>query len=274
MRFVALGDVMVDVLCAELPQPGRRVHADITVRAGGSAVNAAKCASGLGAAATVVGRIGSDRAGDLIRESLLADGIDAQLGRDEDLPTGVAVALGVCDAAGIVAARGANAALSEDDVPDPLAGDALVVSGFALFQESSAEAARAGLRRFTGEWAGVDLASPRLAAQADMTDIDARVVFATADEAKAVTGADPEDAALQLAEHFAIACIKLGEGGAVAAQGGRLERASAPTVRERSPFGGGDAFAAALLVALGRGEPLQTALEQACEAGAHTAARL
>jgi ribokinase len=274
VTFVALGDVMVDVLCAELPQVGTRVHADVTVRAGGSAVNAARCAAGLGASATVIGRVGSDGAGDLVRDSLRADGIEARLGRDADLPTGVAVALGVGDATGIVAARGANARLSERDVPDPLTGDALLVSGFALFQEGSAEAARAGLKRFTGECAGIDLASPRLAARANITDIDARIVFATAEEAKAVTGADAEDAATKLAEHFAIACVKLAGGRAVAVQGGRLERASAPPVPERSPFGGGDAFAAAFLVGLARGHSLAEALEQACEAGARAAARL
>lgn len=276
MRFVALGDVMVDVLCAELPPVGRRVHADVRVRAGGSAVNAAMCAVGLGASATVVGRIGSDQAGDLVRQSLLADGIEAQLARDEELPTGIAVALGVGEAAGIVAARGANARLSEGDVPDPLGGDALLVSGFALFQQGSAEAARVGLQRFAGEWAAIDLASPRLAASADVRGVaaEANVVFASAEEAKAVTGAEPEKAARELARQFAVACVKLGEQGALAVQGNRLERAAAAPVPELSPFGAGDAFAAAFLVALARGDSLLEALTDACETGARTADRL
>src|SRR5919109_4285175 len=200
---------MVDVVSGELPAAGARVHTDVVVRAGGSAVNAARCAVELGASATVVGRVGADAAGELVRHSLLDAGIAAHLARDEALPTGVAIALGSGQGAGIVAARGANARLAETDIPDPIDGDALLVSGFALFQEGSAAAARAGLRRFRGQWSAIDLAAPRLVAGVDLSDVaeDARVVFATTDEAKAVTGTDGVDAASQLAEHFEIACV-------------------------------------------------------------------
>jgi 2-dehydro-3-deoxygluconokinase len=267
---------MVDVVCAELPAAGTRVHADVTVRAGGSAVNAARCALEQGSAAMVIGRIGSDAAGELVRRTLLQDGIEPQLGRDDELATGAVVALGAGEAAAIVADRGANARLSEADLPDPLDGDALLVSGFALLQQGSADAARAGLRRFTGEWSAIDLASPRLAARADLGAAaeDANVVFATAEEAKAVTGAEPEQAARELAARFAVACVKLGARGAVAVQGNRIERAGAVPVPQLSPFGAGDAFAAAFLVALGGGASLLEALERACVAGARTADRL
>ena len=276
MRLVALGDVMVDVVCAELPAAGRRVHADVAVRAGGSAVNAARSAVEHGAAAVVVGRVGSDSAGEMLRQTLLAEGIEAHLARDEKLPTGAAVALGGGDAAAIVANRGANARLSEGDLPDPLVGEALLVSGFALFQHGSSEAARAALSRFTGEWAAVDLASPRLAAGADLTAgvAGANVIFATAEEAKAVTGDEPDEAVRRLAADFAVACVKLGPRGAVAAQGDRVERAAAPPVAERWPFGAGDAFAAAFLVALGSGGSLPEALERGCQAGARESRRL
>ena len=270
---MALGDVMVDVVSGELPAAGARVHTDVVVRAGGSAVNAARCAVELGASATVVGRVGSDAAGELVRRSLLDAGIEAQLASDEAVPTGIAVALGSGDAAGIVATRGANAGLADADVPDPLDGDALLVSGFALFQEGSADAARAGLRRFRGEWTAVDLASPRLAARADVAALaaEANVVFATADEAKAVTGLEADEAVRELAAQFTVACVKLGADGAFAAQGNKAERAAAAPVGGRSPLGAGDAFAAAFLVALGRSGSVMQALQQACEAGARAA---
>ena len=269
MRFIALGDVMVDVVCAELPAAGERVHAPVTLRAGGSAVNAAVCAVRLGASAAVVGRVGDDAAAELVRSSLHGEGVEAQLARDDERPTGTAVALG----SAVVASRGANAAFSEEDVADPLTGDTLLVSGFALFQSGSATAAVAGLRRFTGTWAAVDLGSPRLAADADLgRAAGARIVFATAAEARAVTGADPEQAARELARTFTIACVKLGADGAVAAQGERLERAAATPVTRVAPFGAGDAFAAGFLVALGHGSDLGDALQTACEAGARAAA--
>ena len=80
---------MIDIVCAETPTRGSRVHAGVSVGAGGSAVNAAKCAAAAGAEACVVGRIGNDPAGDLVRATLAGSGIEAHLARDPDLRTGV-----------------------------------------------------------------------------------------------------------------------------------------------------------------------------------------
>jgi sugar/nucleoside kinase (ribokinase family) len=275
VHFVAVGDVMVDVVCSQLPPPDTRVHADVSIRAGGSAVNAAAAAAGAGASAAVVGRTGSDQAAEFVTAELERRGIQAHLARDHELPTGVAVSLGATPS--VVANRGANARLSAEDIPDPLEADALLVSGFALFQGGSAEAARTALDRFSGPWAGIDLSSPRLAAAArdvDFGDVGRRrtVVLATPDEARAMTGKEPEEAARSLASRFAVACIKLGEQGALAAAGEGVERGAVDPLTRRSPFGAGDAFAATLLIALATETPLGRALDLACAAGARAAA--
>jgi sugar/nucleoside kinase (ribokinase family) len=264
---------MIDIVCAETPSRGSRVHAGVSVRAGGSAVNAAKCAAAEGAEACVVGRIGNDPAGDLVHATLAASGIQAQLARDPDLPTGAVVALRGDERASIIADRGANACLSLSDVPDPLEGGAVLVSGFALFQPGSADAARAALERFTGNWTAVDLATSGLAEGADVDYLarNANVLFATAEEAKAVTGAGPDEAARILASRFSIVCVKLGKGGALAVHGDRVERQDGTPVARRAPFGPGDAFAAAFLVSLSRDDSLAQALKLACEAGTRTA---
>jgi len=238
VKLVTVGDVMVDVVADRLPAPGERAHTGVLLRAGGSAVNAALVARELGAEAQVVGRIGKDPAGDLVLAALEEHGVDAHLARDDELRTGTAVAL----AAAVVADRGANARLSPRDVPAPLLGDALLVSGFALFQEGSRDAALAALDSFAGEWTAVDLASPRLA----RADFDARVVFATTAEAKAVP---------RLESRFEVVCLKDDYG---------VERTSA--------FGAGDAFAAAFLVAVAGGADIEDARARAREAAA-TAAR-
>src|SRR5437867_4438994 len=261
---------MVDVLCAELPPARSRVHAAVSIRAGGSAVNAAVAAGAAGAAATVVGRVGSDPSADLVAAALAKRGVAAQLARDPDLPTGATVALGES----VVAHRGANARLSPEDIPEHLAADVLLVSGFALLQPGSADGAKAALDRFAGRWAAVDTASPNLVADASAEELapGANVILATAAEARALTGAEPEAAARALASHFEIACVKLGEEGAIAVRGDRVERAGTEPVDRRSAFGAGDAFAGALLVALARAAPLKRALQLASEAGAAVAA--
>jgi sugar/nucleoside kinase (ribokinase family) len=275
VRFVAVGDVMVDVVCSKSPPPGERVHADVSLGAGGSAVNAAAAAAAAGASASVVGRIGSDPRGDLVVAELRGLGIGAHLARDPNLPTGVAVALvGEASPTSVVAQRGANARLSPEDIPDPLAADALLVSGFALFQSGSSRAANIALERFTGDWTGVDAGSPKLAPAALDADFSRAVLLATAEEARAMTGAAPEDAARRLASRYSVVCVKLGEDGALAAAGERLERRAVEPVTRRSPFGAGDAFGAVLLVALAAGEPLGRALELACAAGARAASAM
>lgn len=260
---------MIDVLCADPLPPSGRAHAEITLRAGGSAVNAASAAAAAGAMASVVGRVGADPSGELVLAALEREGVDAKLARDPDLTTGVAIALG----SSVVAHRGANAELSPDDVPSPLDCDALLVSGFALFQPGSADAGWAALERFRGEWSAVDVASPGLAGRADIERLErsAGVLLVTNDEARVLTGTEGEAAATELAQRFRVVCVKLGEAGAVAASGDELLRAAAPRVEESSPFGAGDAFAAALLVALARDLPLGAALERACAAGARAA---
>lgn len=264
---------MIDVVCSEMPLRGSRVHAGVSVGAGGSAVNAARCAAEVGAEACVVGRIGDDPAGDLVRSTLAASGIDAHLARDRDVRTGAVVVLRGAETMSIIADRGANARLSPVDVPDPLEGDAVLISGFALFQSGSAEGARAALERFAGDWASVDLASPGLAAGADLGYVakHANVLFATAEEAKAVTGAAPDEAARALATQFSIVCVKLGAEGALVAHGDRLQRHDAIPVAGGSPLGAGDAFAAAFIVSLARDDSVAEALEAACEAGARVA---
>jgi ribokinase len=277
LRFVAVGDVMVDVVATESPPPGGRVHAEVAIRPGGSAVNAARAAVSAGAAATAVGRIGADPCGELVAGALAGYGIHAHLARDAKLPTGVTVALGGGSSSpGVVASRGANAALSPEDVPNPIDADALLISGFALFQRGSSRAARSALDRFGGAWAAVDLASPRLVAdvaEAGFYELSegADVVLATAGEARALTGAEPEAAARMLASHFAVVCVKLGPEGALAVEAGLVERGAAERVDRRSPFGAGDAFGATFLVTLARGDPLGRALELACQAGARAA---
>jgi sugar/nucleoside kinase (ribokinase family) len=212
---------MVDVTCSEPSRPGTRVHADIAFRAGGSAVGAAFAAAEAGASATVVGRIGADGAGDLILSRLAVAGVAAKLVRDRDRPTGVAVAF---PGSTVVAARGANAGFASEDVPDVIEGDALLVRGFALFQAGSSEAAAVAIERFKGAWIGMDVASRSLAATARDADapttVAKTVLLATADEARAMTGAGPAEAARALGSRFAVACVKLGEDGALAVAGG------------------------------------------------------
>ena len=262
---------MVDVVASEVPAVPP-VHGDVRLRAGGAAANAAVAAAAAGADAAVVGRVGADSAGRIVEEEVLARGVRPLLAHDMSVPTGIVVAT----ASGIVAARGANATLSPADLPDPLAADAVLISGWVLLQPDTTAAAQAALDRAHAEWVAVDPASARLLERFgrdlffDMT-ARATAVFTDAGEAEALTGErDPSSAAAVLAERYRLVCVKLGPLGALAILDGRREHAAPREAVVGELFGAGDAFAGTLLALIAGGTDLLPALEQACDAGSLT----
>ena len=101
-----------------------------------------------------------------------------------------------------------------------------------------------------------------------------------ADEAALCTGeADPERAAARLVEMgVALACVTLGEDGALLRRGGDVVRVPAERVEVVDTTGAGDAFVAGLLSVLARAGPIEAlpraALERAARFATRVAARV
>jgi ribokinase len=236
-NLIAVGEVLLDLSAPEL-EPGSAVHGPVRVRVGGTPVNAAIAATGEGATAAVVGRVGDDPAGRLVRETLRDLGIEAALAIDAALPTGTFLAAGPA----IAADRGASASLAATDLPERLAAPVVLVSRYAPAAVTAAAVARAD-----ADWVAA---------------AGGNAAILSAEEC----GGDPEAALARLAAEHRLACVTLGSEGAIAALDGAIERRR-PTERLAGPaVGAGDAFAAALLLALVRGLPLGSALEAACAA--------
>jgi ribokinase len=251
IRFVAVGDLMVDVTAA-----GRGHDARIAVAAGGTALNAACRAAGLGARTAVAGRIGDDAGGRLLLAHLAAHGVRARVGIDGDAPTGTLL---VVDGE-IRADRGANARYLPEHLPQ-LEADVVLVSGH--LPEATAAAA---LARADAPWVALD------AARVTELPAGAPVVLANEAAARRLTGAGAEEAARRLAAGRRLACVTLAGAGAVAAWDGQVYRAPAPRAGTDDDVpGAGDAFAATLLCGLARGASVPEALAQACDAGAGVA---
>jgi ribokinase len=250
--FVAVGDVLLDVNAS-----GAGHAASIAVSAGGSALNAALSAAACGADATVVGRVGNDLAGTVVRLALKERDVHANLAVDAEAPTGTFL---VVDGE-IRVDRGANARFEPDDLPERLEADAIVVSGYLPAATVSAALDRAG-----GEWVG--LAPGRL----DHIPGSPDAILVDEVEARRLTGHEPADAARALGGRCRLACVTRGAHGVVAVLDGRLETCTPARVRRGDAIGAGDAFAAALLVQLVKGAGLREALQAAAELGAAVAA--
>jgi sugar/nucleoside kinase (ribokinase family) len=247
--FVAVGDVMIDIAAA-----GRGHEASVAFAAGGSAVNAALSAAAAGAEATVVGRVGDDLAGRAVRTAIEDGGARAELSVDPSAATGTFLLVD----GEIRADRGANATFGPDALSDRIEADCVLVSGYLPAPTVAAALERAGADR-------VALAPASLRELPPGAD----ALLLDEEEARRLTGADAEEAARRLGGDYRLVCVTRGAAGAVGVLDGRLEAAAVPAVEAGRPFGAGDAFAAGLLVALGRGADLAEALAAGCALGAN-----
>ena len=278
--IVALGGLNMDlVVSAErMPAPGETVFGDSFRSApGGKGGNQAVAAARLGADVRMVGRVGDDEFGPALTENLRREGIDAsRVATDPDNPTGVAMIL--LDGRKqnyIVAAYGANMAADASQID--AAREALAGADALLLQlETPLDVAIAAARaaRDNGALVVWDPA-PAVEMGADAYAV-CDVLTPNQTEAETLTGVRVSDrrtareAALRLVDKgVAAAVVTMGEMGAyyeTRDNGGEFVPAFAVPVLDT--VAAGDAFAAALGVALAEGRDLPSAVRYASAAGA------
>jgi len=239
---------------------------------GGKGGNQAIAAANLGASVTMIGRIGPDRFGEILRTCLEAAGVDTRfVSMDDEIGTGVAVPI-VIDSGenAILTVPQANLALSRDDIE--AARDAIAAADMLMVQfEVGMEATLAAMR--LAREAGVPvLLNPAPVAEhpAEMPGL-ASVIVANEIEAAALApgaGGDHARALAALRRHSAKAVITLGGDGCLVEDGGVVKAVEAFPVDAVDSVGAGDAFCAALAVALCDGANLAEAARFANAAGA------
>jgi ribokinase len=261
-RIGVVGSVNLDMVATaqRLPTPGETVtDASFAIHPGGKGANQALAAQRLGADASLIAKVGTDSNSGPALELLRKDGVDLDRAyRDRDHPTGVALI--VVDEAGenqITVAPGANRHLRPEDL-DLTGFDAVVAQlEVPIDTVMSASARTEGLFVLNA---------------APVRDLPAELIEAC----DVIVVNEVERAALMdVLEHGdAIVITTLGARGARAQRGvEEIGFASAPTVNAIDTVGAGDAFTAALTVALSEGRDVSDALAWACAAGALAATR-
>lgn len=247
-----MGSANIDFVarCERLPRPGETVTDAIFERVpGGKGANQAVAAARLGARVRFVGRIGQD---DLVLRSLEREGVDIRgVVRDEG-ETGVALIL--VESGGenvIVVAPGANRRLTPDEVE---LGEAdAVMCQLEIPTEVVARAA-AGARFFCLN-AAPATGPLRLRVEPDLLVVN-RYEYE-------LIGPRP-----------GLVALTLGAEGAILLQDDeQVARARPPRIDAVDGTAAGDAFCAALVVALLEGREQAQALRWACAAGALAASR-
>ena len=267
-------DLVVEV--AAVPVAGQTVlGGDLARIPGGKGANQAVAAARLGRRVAMVGRVGDDEAGAVLRSALAAAGVDvAHLRTAPGAPSGVALIAVAADGDNaIVVSPGANGRVGPGDVIS--ASDVLTRARVTLLQlEIPLDAVVAA----AAASAGTVVLNPAPAAPLPDGLLD-RVDVLVPNQTELAALADhdgPVDAetAAELARTLPTAAVvvTLGAGGALVVTGAEATLVPAPTVTPVDTTAAGDAFCGALADALADGADLVEATRWAVRVG--TAATL
>lgn len=259
---VVVGSLNMDAVASvdRLPGAGETVLAGgFDWVPGGKGANQAVAAARQGAAVAMVGRVGADDNGRLLRARLAADGVDvAAVSADPGPPTGLAlIAVDPAGANTIVVFPGANGTLGPEDVDAAAAlieGAAVVVCQLEIPRPAVVRAFE--LARAAGRITILN-PSPVRALDAGLLGL-VDVLVANEHEASGVGDTSP----------CRVVVTTLGQRGAAFTEAGRTITTPSPKVVAVDSTGAGDAFCGALAAGLARGRPLAEVVGGAVAAGA------
>jgi len=273
---VVVGSANADLVLrlAELPRQGETLLATDTSRLpGGKGANQAVAAARAGASTTLIAAIGDDADGRLVRDALVAAGVEMRLVRTSSSPTGLAVVL--LDDRGqnsIVVASGANATIERllPQERDVIRQSALLLCQLEVPLPVVIEAAH--VARAAGRTVVVNAAPSRPLPEALVESVDVLVV--NEHEAREVAGTRDLDGAVDaLLTRVPAVIVTLGAAGARVAERTGSQRLL-PAVRAVDTTGAGDTFSGVFAAGLAGGESMTAAAERAIAAASLSVQRL
>lgn len=260
MKLTVVGSINLDfsARAPALPRPGETVTgAALSRHPGGKGANQALAAQRLGAEVSLVGRVGGDAMAGEALTLLRAGGVDLTgVGVDSEHPTGVAlIAVDPTGENQIVVAPGANHAMTTAHLPERIDAPLIVQLELPVAVVEAAVALATG-------FICANLA-PALPISGDLLErLDLIVVNRTEADFYGDT----------LHKLPGLVVITRGPDGAALYQQNReVVAVASPRIEAFDATGAGDAFVAALTVALFEGRDYEQALVLACATGALTA---
>ena len=238
-------------------------HLGIEMASGGSCANTIASMGLMGANVSYAGRVGDDALGRAYTESLASACGQHALQTTADHATGKCLSIISTDAERtMLTDLGASVTMPGLDAFDEQirAAGILHVTGYLLLGEPMASRCMEAIAIANQEeiQISIDLADPFVvdACREPILHIleeFANVVFLNADEAKALLGCGPEEAAKKLAEDVEHVVVKTGASGSIVCHGGKLHRIGVHPTTALDTTGAGDAYAAGYLYGISRG---------------------
>jgi ribokinase len=262
--IVVFGSINVDLIVPvpRLPRAGETVlGGDYALLPGGKGANQALAARRAGTEVVLVGAVGADSFAGIALDLLRRDGVDTQLVRVVEQPTGCAAIMVSSEGENIIAvAPGANASARSDQVPD----DLLCARTTLVTQMEVPPSQIALLIRRLRAHGGRSLLNLAPALPVDLALLE-EIDLVVANEGEvAATGSDPELLVRRLRQGLV---VTRGAAGALAIlrDGIRIE-VPALAIEPVDTTGAGDTFVGVLAAALDLGSTLVTALRRASAA--------
>ncbi|UOQ60280.1 ribokinase [Leucobacter rhizosphaerae] len=264
--IVVLGSANLDfvVRTPARPGPGETVFGSaFTTVPGGKGLNQAIAARRAGGAVCMCGAVGMDAWGEVLRDTLRADGVDVSTLATVPGDSGTAhITVQGSGENSIIVVPGANASVTTLSAPaaELIAGAAALVMQFELPQsvllEAAAHARRHGVRTVLTPAPVLDPVPGLL----DLIDI----VVLNEHEVTRLSGLpDIEDATRALSGSRTVITTLGADGCLLAAHGEIVRRFAAPAVATVDSTGAGDTFVGVCVARLVAGDPLPRAIEWA-----------
>jgi len=244
------------------------IHLQKTVRSGGSAANTIHGLANMGVETGFIGKIGRDEMGKVFHDDMVAAGINTHLSQDHN-PTGRAIALISPDTERTFATYlGAAVEMSHQDLDSEIFSqyDIFHIEGYIVQNHALLESALK-LAREHKMLISLDMASYNVvAANRDFLEgmlkkyVD--IVFANEDEARSLTGKEPEEALVELAGLCEVAVVKVGKEGSLVLSlrslvGSQKYNIDVIPVKSVDTTGAGDLYASGFLYGMVRGYSLE-----------------
>lgn len=264
--IVVLGSANLDfvVRTPARPGPGETVFGSaFTTVPGGKGLNQAIAARRAGGAVCMCGAVGMDAWGEVLRDTLMADGVDVSTLATVPGDSGTAhITVQGSGENSIIVVPGANASVTTLSAPaaELIAGAAALVMQFELPQsvllEAAAHARRHGVRT-------VLTPAPVLDPVPGLLDLIDMVVLNEHEVTRLSGLPDIEDATRALSGSRTVITTLGADGCLLAEHGEIVRRFAAPAVATVDSTGAGDTFVGVCVARLVAGDPLPRAIEWA-----------
>ncbi|MFK0243225.1 ribokinase [Amycolatopsis azurea] len=269
-QVLVIGSANADLVVPVDRRPGGGetvLGGDTILSPGGKGANTAVAAARLGADVALLGAVGDDPYGELLKRSLAESGVNTDSVRTSDRPTGIAYITVTPDGENsILVSPGANSALRPEDVN---LGDAeIVVLSLEIpletVERAVAKAVEKGVKTLLNLSPAAELSAKTL------QGLD--VLLVNEHEAAFLLGGEAGfPKLLDLGPKAAV--VTLGAKGAAVVTTDGVTEVPSPKVEAVDTTGAGDAFAGALATALAKGEELADAARKAVKVAAITVTR-